>query len=157
MSLGRASRFVIGFIILASLGLRASAANGQQPPDQPAFRQLANIEVAFPNQLVRGQANIVHVAIQSAATFTGAYSDPGAADTHTARWTFAGGDAAVSCAGAVNAAAKTVAIFTGSVIMPAPVGTPIRFQPFFRSTGGALVGADPVMLLDLVIAGIMVI
>src|SRR5205085_12665575 len=83
MSLGRAKRFVIGFIILASLGLRASAANGQQPPDQPAFRQLANIEVAFPNQLVRGQANIVHVAIQSAATFTGAEVSPSAGVTVT--------------------------------------------------------------------------
>jgi len=83
MFLGRASRFVIGFIILASLGLRASAANGQQPPDQPAFRQLANIEVAFPNQLVRGQANIVHVAIQSVATFTGAEVSPSAGVTVT--------------------------------------------------------------------------
>lgn len=58
---------VIGLIVGAVIGWQAPDALAQQPPA---------IEIAFPNQLVRGQSSIVHVAIPSREMFTGAEVTP---------------------------------------------------------------------------------
>jgi len=72
MESGPSRSIVIGFTILASLGLRASEVHAQQTPA---------IEIAFPNQLVRGQSNVVHVAIPSREMFAGAEVSPAAGVT----------------------------------------------------------------------------
>src|SRR5262245_47972222 len=41
-------------------------------------QQTPSIEIAFPNQLVRGQTTLVHIAIPSRETFTGAEVTPAA-------------------------------------------------------------------------------
>src|SRR5215216_2095111 len=66
---------VIWFSILAALGLPAHEAYAQQTPV---------IEIALPNQLVRGQSNIVHIAIPSREAFTGAEVSPAAGVSVTA-------------------------------------------------------------------------
>ena len=60
---------VIGFSVSFSVGLCPTAAVAQQPPA---------IEIAFPDQLVRGQTTVVHVAIPSHDTFSGAEVAPAA-------------------------------------------------------------------------------
>jgi len=63
------SSIVFGLTVLASLGLWATDARAQPTPA---------IEIAFPNQLVRGQTSIVHIAIPSREMFTGAEVTPAA-------------------------------------------------------------------------------
>jgi hypothetical protein len=70
----RRRSIVIGSIILFSIGLYPMAAGAQQPPA---------IEIAFPDQLVRGQTTVVHVAIPSHDTFSGAQVAPAAGMTVT--------------------------------------------------------------------------
>jgi hypothetical protein len=70
----RMRSIVIGSTILCSLGLCPIAAGAQQPPA---------IEIAFPDQLVRGQTTVVHVAIPSHDTFSGAQVAPVAGVTVT--------------------------------------------------------------------------
>lgn len=72
MQSGPSRSIVIGFTILASLGLRASEVHAQQAPA---------IEIAFPNQLVRGQSNVVHIAIPGREMFAGAEVSPAAGVT----------------------------------------------------------------------------
>lgn len=72
MHSGPSRSIVIGFTILTFPGLWASNARAQQPPA---------IEIAFPNQLVRGQANIVHLAIPGREMFAGAEVSPAAGVT----------------------------------------------------------------------------
>lgn len=69
---GPARSIVIGFTFLASLGLCALDARAQQAPA---------IEFVFPNQLVRGQSNVIHVAIPSREMFAGAEVTPSAGVT----------------------------------------------------------------------------
>lgn len=72
MQSGPLRSIVIGFIAIASGWLRPPGVCAQQSPA---------IEIAFPNQLVRGQTNIVHVAIPSRETFAGAEVSPAAGVT----------------------------------------------------------------------------
>jgi hypothetical protein len=74
MHSGPSRSIVIGFTLLASLVLRAPDAGAQQMPA---------IEFAFPNQLVRGQSTVVHVAIPSREMFAGAEVTPSAGVTVT--------------------------------------------------------------------------
>ena len=64
--------FVIGLTILAALGPWARVAEAQQTPA---------IEFAFPNQLVRGQTSVIHIAIPSREMFQGAEISPAAGVT----------------------------------------------------------------------------
>ena len=59
--------FVIGLTILAALGPWARVAEAQQTPA---------LEFAFPNQLVRGQTSVIHIAIPSREMFQGAEISP---------------------------------------------------------------------------------
>ena len=63
---------VIGSTILLCIGVCPATARGQQLPA---------IEIAFADQLVRGQTTIVHVAIPSPDTFSGAEVSPAAGVT----------------------------------------------------------------------------
>ena len=72
MHSGISRSFVIGFSLLATLGPWARAAEAQQTPA---------IEFAFPNQLVRGQTSVVHIAIPSREMFQGAEISPAAGVT----------------------------------------------------------------------------
>jgi len=72
MHSGPSRSIVVGFIILVSSGLWARDARAQQ---QPA------IEIVFPNQLVRGQTNLLHIAIPSREMFAGAEVSPAAGVT----------------------------------------------------------------------------
>jgi hypothetical protein len=65
---------VIGSTILLSIGFCPATARGQQLPA---------IEIAFPDQLVRGHTTMVHVAIPSHDTFSGAEVSPAAGVTVT--------------------------------------------------------------------------
>jgi len=60
---------VIGFALLASVGPSARGADAQQAPA---------IEVVFPTQIVRGQTNVLHLAIPGRAVFQGAEVSPAA-------------------------------------------------------------------------------
>ena len=72
MLYGPSRFFVIGFSLLATLGPWARAAEAQQTPA---------IEFAFPNQLVRGQTSVIHIAIPSREMFQGAEISPAAGVT----------------------------------------------------------------------------
>jgi hypothetical protein len=72
MQSGLSRSIVIGFTFLASLGPWTAAADAQQAPA---------IEVVFPNQLVRGQTNVLHLAIPSREVFQGAEVSPAAGVT----------------------------------------------------------------------------
>jgi hypothetical protein len=72
MPSGLSRSFVIGFTICAALGLGARAAHAQQVPA---------IEFAFPNQLVRGQTSVIHIAVPSREMFQGAEVSPAAGVT----------------------------------------------------------------------------
>jgi hypothetical protein len=72
MQSGSARLIVIGLTILTSLGFWAPDARAQQTPA---------IEIAFPNQLVRGQTNVVHIAVPSREMFGGAEVSPAAGVT----------------------------------------------------------------------------
>ena len=72
MHSGPSRSIVVGFTVLALLGPWARAADAQQPP---------SIEIAVPNQLVRGQTNVIHLAIPSRETFQGAEVSPSAGVT----------------------------------------------------------------------------
>jgi hypothetical protein len=72
MESGLSRSIVIGFTVLTSLGFCAPRALAQQPPA---------IEIVFPNQLVRGQTTVVHIAIPSREMFTGAEVSPAAGVT----------------------------------------------------------------------------
>src|SRR5215213_8089424 len=75
MHSGPLRSLVVGFTILTSLAVCAADARAQQAPA---------IEIALPNQLVRGQSNVVHIAIPSRETFAGAEVSPPAGVTVTA-------------------------------------------------------------------------
>jgi hypothetical protein len=64
--------FVVGCALLATLGPWTRTADAQQMPA---------IEFAFPNQLVRGQTSVIHVAIPSREMFQGAEISPAAGVT----------------------------------------------------------------------------
>jgi hypothetical protein len=72
MDSGPSRSIVVGFTILTWLGCLAPDARAQQPPA---------IEIAFPNQLVRGQTNLVHIAVPSREMFAGAEVSPAAGVT----------------------------------------------------------------------------
>jgi hypothetical protein len=73
MHSGPSRSFVIGCALLATtLGPWTRAADAQQVPA---------IEFAFPNQLVRGQASVIHIAIPSREMFQGAEISPAAGVT----------------------------------------------------------------------------
>jgi len=73
MHSGPSRSFVIGCALLAStLGPWTRAADAQQVPA---------IEFAFPNQLVRGQTSVIHIAIPSREMFQGAEISPAAGVT----------------------------------------------------------------------------
>jgi len=72
MQSGPSRAIVIGFTVLTSLGFWAHDARAQQAPA---------IEIAFPNQLVRGQTTVVHIAIPSREMFGGAEVSPAAGVT----------------------------------------------------------------------------
>ncbi len=72
MQSGPSRSIVIGFTFLASLGPWAVAVDAQQAPA---------IEIVFPNQLVRGQTNVLHLAIPSREVFQGAEVSPAAGVT----------------------------------------------------------------------------
>ena len=72
MRSGHSRFFVVGFTILATLGPWKRAADAQQTPA---------IEFAFPNQLVRGQTSVIHVAVPSREVFQGAEISPAAGVT----------------------------------------------------------------------------
>ena len=72
MHFGPSRSFIIGFSLFATLGLGARAADAQQAPA---------IEFAFPNQLVRGQTSVIHIAIPSREMFRGAEISPAAGVT----------------------------------------------------------------------------
>src|SRR5258706_16147241 len=72
MHSGPSRSFVIGLTILAALGPWARVAEAQQTPP---------IEFAFPNQLVRGQTSVIHIAIPSREMFQGAEISPAAGVT----------------------------------------------------------------------------
>ena len=64
---GPSRSIVIGLIVGAAAGWQTPDALAQQPPA---------IEIAFPNQLVRGQRSVIHIAIPSHEMFTGAEVTP---------------------------------------------------------------------------------
>jgi len=72
MHSGPSRSFVIGCTLLATLGPWTRAADAQQAPA---------IEFAFPNQLVRGQTSVIHIAIPSREMFQGAEISPAAGVT----------------------------------------------------------------------------
>jgi hypothetical protein len=72
MHSGSSRSFVIGCALLATLGPWTRAADAQQVPA---------IEFAFPNQLVRGQTSVIHIAIPSREMFQGAEISPAAGVT----------------------------------------------------------------------------
>ena len=72
MHSGPSRSLVIGLTILAALGPWARAAEAQQAPA---------IEFAFPNQLVRGQTSVIHIAVPSREMFQGAEISPAAGVT----------------------------------------------------------------------------
>jgi len=72
MQSGPSRAIVIGFTVLTSLGFWAHDVGAQQAPA---------IEIAFPNQLVRGQTTVVHIAIPSREMFGGAEVSPAAGVT----------------------------------------------------------------------------
>ena len=72
MHSGPSRSIVVGLIILVSIGFLTKDARAQQ---QPA------IEIVFPNQLVRGQTNVVHMAIPGREMFAGAEVSPAAGVT----------------------------------------------------------------------------
>jgi len=72
MHSGPSRSFVIGLTILAALGSGARVAEAQQTPA---------IEFAFPNQLVRGQTSVIHIAVPSREMFQGAEISPAAGVT----------------------------------------------------------------------------
>jgi len=73
MHSGPPRSFVIGCALLATiLGPWTRAADAQQVPA---------IEFAFPNQLVRGQTSVIHIAIPSREMFQGAEISPAAGVT----------------------------------------------------------------------------
>src|SRR5436189_6024075 len=72
MQSGLPGSIVIGFTILGCLGPASRAADAQRP---------VVIEAAFPNQLVRGQTSVVHLAIPGRDVFQGAEVSPGAGVT----------------------------------------------------------------------------
>ena len=72
MHSGPSRSFVIGLTILAALGSGARVAEAQQTPA---------IEFAFPNQLVRGQTSVIHIAVPSREMFQGAEVSPAAGVT----------------------------------------------------------------------------
>jgi len=74
MHSGFSRSFVIGLTILAALGSWARVAEAQQTPA---------IEFAFPNQLVRGQTSVIHIAVPSREMFQGAEISPAAGVTIT--------------------------------------------------------------------------
>ena len=69
MRCGPSRSIVVGLTLLASLAPGARTVYAQQTPA---------IEIAFPNQLVRGQTTLVHIAIPSREMFTGAEVSPAA-------------------------------------------------------------------------------
>jgi hypothetical protein len=69
---GPSRSIVIGFALLASVGPWARGA---------AAQQAVVIEAAFPNQLVRGQTNVIHLAIPGRDLFQGAEVSPSAGVT----------------------------------------------------------------------------
>jgi hypothetical protein len=69
MQSGPLRSIAIGFTIFLSIAFCPRAVSAQQTPA---------IEIAFPGQLVRGQTTVVHVAIPSRETFTGAEVAPAA-------------------------------------------------------------------------------
>jgi len=69
MQSGPRRSIVIGWIAIAPFLCGTTEALAQQPPA---------IEIVFPNQLVRGQTSVVHVAIPSREMFTGAELTPSA-------------------------------------------------------------------------------
>jgi hypothetical protein len=72
MHSGPPRSLVIGLTVLAALGPWARLAEAQQTPA---------IEFAFPNQLVRGQTSVIHIAIPSREMFQGAEISPAAGVT----------------------------------------------------------------------------
>ena len=66
---------VIGFALLASVGPWARGVDAQQAPA---------IEVVFPTQIVRGQTNVLHLAIPGREVFQGAEVSPAAGVTVSA-------------------------------------------------------------------------
>jgi hypothetical protein len=72
MRSGLSRSTVVGLALLAFLVPGVRTAHAQQTPA---------IEVAFPNQLVRGQTTLVHIAIPSHEMFTGAEVSPAAGIT----------------------------------------------------------------------------
>jgi hypothetical protein len=66
---------VIGFALLASVGPWARGADAQQAPA---------IEIVFPTQIVRGQTNVLHLAIPGREVFQGAEVSPAAGVTVSA-------------------------------------------------------------------------
>ena len=75
MRSGPSRSIVVGLVLLASWGLGVRSADAQQTPA---------IEFAFPNQLVRGQTSVVHIAIPSREMFQGAEVTPAAGVTVSA-------------------------------------------------------------------------
>jgi hypothetical protein len=67
MRSGPSRSTVVGLVLLAFLVPGVRTARAQQTPA---------IEIAFPNQLVRGQTTLVHIAIPSREMFTGAEVSP---------------------------------------------------------------------------------
>jgi hypothetical protein len=72
MHSGPLRAFVIGLTLLAVLDPWAGTADAQQTPA---------IEFAFPNQLVRGQTSVIHIAVPSRDMFQGAEISPAAGVT----------------------------------------------------------------------------
>src|SRR5215475_1597668 len=72
MDSGRRRSIVVGFTVLACLGPIAPFAEAQQPPA---------IELVFPHQLVRGQSNVLNIAVPSREAFRGAEISPAAGVT----------------------------------------------------------------------------
>jgi len=75
MHCGRRCSIVIVFTLLACLGPAASFVDAQQPPA---------IELVFPHQLVRGQTNVLNIAVPSREAFRGAEISPAAGVTVSA-------------------------------------------------------------------------
>ncbi len=72
MHTGPSRSLAVGFTLLAALGPWTATATAQQTPA---------IEFAFPNQLVRGQTSVIHVAVPSREMFQGAEISPAAGVT----------------------------------------------------------------------------
>jgi hypothetical protein len=75
MRRGASPSIVVGLTLLAGLVPGGRTARAQQSPA---------IEFAFPNQLVRGQTTVVHIAIPSREAFQGAEVSPAAGVTVSA-------------------------------------------------------------------------